>query len=72
MRESKSPVDRCPYCGSDYGYYTKQQAHGPVRYNYEFDGSESDNGEMYNCLSYTGGKYAYCAHCDKRLFKMED
>ncbi|WP_267459218.1 hypothetical protein [Caproicibacter fermentans] len=38
---------------------------------YNFDGSETDNGEMYDLLQYSGGKYAYCLHCDKRLFRME-
>ena len=72
MRESKSPVDKCPYCGSDDGYYTKEQVRGSIYYHFNFDGSEADNESMYNLLTYAGGKYAYCAHCNKRLFKMED
>lgn len=72
MRLSKLPIDRCPYCGSKDGYYTKEQVKGSVRYNYNFDGSEAENGEMYDYLSYSGGKYAYCLHCDKRLFRIEE
>lgn len=71
-RISKSPIDKCPYCGSDIGYYTKERVHGSVHYNYNYDGSEADNGEMYDMLTYSGGKYAYCLNCDRQLFKMED
>jgi hypothetical protein len=71
VRISKSPIDKCPYCGSDDGYYTKEQVHGPIQYMYNFDDTETDNSEMYNGLILTGGKYAYCINCDKRLFRME-
>ncbi|OCN01020.1 hypothetical protein A7X67_01560 [Clostridium sp. W14A] len=72
MRISKSPIDRCPHCGSTDGYYTKEQVHGSIQYMYNFDGTEADNGELYDYLNYTGGKYAYCLRCGKRLFKMEE
>lgn len=71
-RISHAPISKCPYCGSDYGYYTKEHVTGSVMYNYHFDGSEADNGEMYDNLRYSGGKWAYCFNCDKRLFKMEE
>ncbi len=65
------PFTACPKCGSDIGFYTKEQAHGPIRYEYSFDGEEVDNGSMYEFLHYTGGEYAYCLNCDKRIFKIE-
>lgn len=70
MREFKAPIDKCPYCGSADGYYTKEQASGSIYYNHHFDGREADNSEMFSLLTYKGGKYAYCIKCDKRLFKM--
>ncbi len=71
MRKVKIPFEKCPKCGSEDGFYTKEQARGPIRYKYNFDGSESDNGEMYEGLSFFGGNYAYCIACDKRIFKVE-
>ncbi len=68
----KAPIDKCPVCGSKDGYYTKEQARGPIQLIYNFDGSESDNGSMYDMLTFSGGKYAYCLKCDKRLFKMPE
>lgn len=72
MRISKSPIDRCPHCDSTEGYYTKEQARGVINFRYNFDCSEAENGEMYDNLSYSGGKFAYCLRCGKRLFKMEE
>lgn len=72
MTTNKSKIQRCPYCGSTEGYYVKQQAHGPITYKFNFDGSEAENGDMYDDLRITGGKIAYCLNCDKRLFNMND
>lgn len=69
---SKAPLDKCPYCGYNDGFYTKEQVHGTIHYNYNFDGSETDNSELYSHLEYTGGKIAYCSRCDKKLFKMSE
>lgn len=71
MQISKAPIDRCPHCGSSEGYFTREQVRGVVNFRYNFDGSEAENGEMYDNLSYSGGKYAYCLHCGKYLFRME-
>jgi hypothetical protein len=65
-------ISFCPYCGSDVGYYTKDYARGMIRYFYRFDGSEADNSGMYNLLSYRNGAYAYCAVCNKRLFRTDN
>lgn len=67
---SKEELEKCPHCGCG-SYYTKMQANGPIKTYFNFDGTEAENGEMYEGLSYRGGKYAYCANCHKRLFKME-
>lgn len=67
-----APIEKCPHCGSGDGYYTKEQAHGNVTRYYNYDGSDCDNGQMHDYLTYSGGKYAYCIKCDKRLFKMPE
>jgi len=66
----KDIPDKCPHCGSDDGYYNKQQLSGTAIYRFKFDGSEAENGDMYDLLRCKGGKIAYCLNCDKRLFKM--
>lgn len=72
MDYSKVPVESCPYCNSKKGFYTKEQVTGSVWYNHNFDGSEAENGLMYDGLHYKGGKVAYCRSCDKKLFNMSE
>ena len=69
---NRALIDKCPHCGSDAGFYTKDYLSGTCRYNRNFDGSEAYNGEMYEYLSHEIGKIAYCVMCDKRLFKMPE
>lgn len=70
MKDKFAPIDNCPHCGSDEGFYTKVQVSGTTRYCYNYDGSEAENSELYESCSHKGGKYAYCLKCGKRLFKM--
>lgn len=63
----------CPHCGSNEGYYEKNRVSGEVVIYYNFDGSAADNSDMYDYLSYKPkSKYAFCAACNKRLFKLYD
>ncbi|WP_162944228.1 hypothetical protein [Paenibacillus aceti] len=62
-------MKECPHCGGG-SYYQKYQVSGPSRAYSNFDGTEAENGEMYEGLTYRGGKYAYCAGCHKRLFRV--
>ena len=66
------PVDRCPRCGSDEGYYTKDYLYGRSSFNYNYDGTESDNSGMYDGLNCKSGNIAYCINCGKRLFRLEE
>lgn len=66
----KAPIDGCQHCGSKEGFFEKQQIHGRINYRYNFDGTEADNTDIYDLTTVTRGKYAYCLHCGKRLFKM--
>lgn len=72
MNEKIAPIKECPYCGSIDGFFTKQQAHGTCIMHHNFDGSECDNSDYYDYLECTGGTYAYCINCKKRLFKMSE
>lgn len=69
---NKAPIEKCPYCGSSEGYYTKEQIRGNVYMNFNFDGAEAENGDLYENTTTTGGKIAYCLNCNKRLFKMSE
>ena len=68
----KPPITKCPHCGNDYDFYTKDYIQGSCHYNYRFNGFPTCNGEMYENTTRKSGKYAYCGECDKRLFKMSD
>lgn len=70
MKEHITKLECCPHCGSDEGFYEKMQVRGTIRCRHNFDGTEAENSDMYDYLNYAGGKYAYCLHCNKRLFKM--
>ena len=70
--DSKAPIDRCPYCGSDAEYYTKDYVCGSTRCYQRFDGGEADNTGLYDLLRNRQGKYAYCANCDSRLFRINE
>lgn len=65
-------MDSCIHCGSTEGFYTKNQYSGTGIFRFNFDDSEAENGDMYDCLSNTVSKYTYCLSCNKRLFKTED
>lgn len=64
-------LTRCSHCGNDQEYYVKTQVRGTYRHEYRFDGADLYNGEIHDYLLETPGKYAYCAECNKRLFKIE-
>jgi hypothetical protein len=70
--EPAAPIDHCPYCGSDSGYFTKDHAEGRIDYNHNFDGTEADNTCMYDMLTVTYGKRAYCIECGRFLFSMKE
>lgn len=61
----KAPIDKCPHCHSEDGYYTKDYIKGKAIYRHNFDGSEADNSGYYDHLKYITGKYAYCQNCNK-------
>jgi len=62
-------MNQCKYCGHD-KYYTKDYVYGSTLYFYRFDGEEADNSDYYTRLTHKQGEYAYCAKCNKRLFRI--
>ena len=72
MNDQKAPIDRCPYCGSDEEYYTKDYLYGSSYCYHCFNGAESDNAGLYDLIRHRKGKYAYCVNCGRRLFKINE
>ncbi|TKJ83771.1 hypothetical protein PaeCFBP13512_22405 [Paenibacillus sp. CFBP13512] len=60
----------CPHCKSDEGYFRKDYVKGRMQYRFNFDGSEADNGDMYELLNFNHGKKAYCLNCKKPICSM--
>lgn len=72
MKQINKDIKCCPYCGGE-TYYIKQRYSGCGNYYFNFDGTDTDNSEFYENSDYKlTSKYAWCADCDKRLFKLED
>lgn len=62
----------CPKCQSNEGYYVKQSVKGKIIFRQNFDGSEADNGDMYDHLEHTYiSKYAFCLNCKEKIFRIE-
>jgi hypothetical protein len=72
FRGSIAPIDKCPYCDSEEGYYIKEKVAGAIHFKTKFDGTESDNSDMYDHLEHKSSKSAYCVNCHKRLFKVSE
>ena len=66
------PVKKCPQC--DGGYIAiKQYIHGYGEYYVNLVTGEIESTELHSNLVYKNtGKYAICADCGKRLFKIDD
>jgi hypothetical protein len=58
-------VNSCPYCSSEEGFYLKGFMKGRYIYRFNYDGSEAENGDLYDSLSCKEGKTAYCQSCHK-------
>lgn len=63
-------VANCPHCGAEEGYYVKFQVTGWSREFFSFDGSEAENGEMWNMVNTRYSKKAHCITCDKEIKEL--
>lgn len=63
-------MEKCSHCNSEEGYYIKQQIYGKAHFRFKFDGSEGENSDLHDNLTYKDGKVAYCTSCNKRLFNL--
>ena len=66
-----SRLKECPFCGNE-EFYTNNFMQGTCAYNQRFDGEEPhDNSCMYDGLTVTFGKRAYCNNCFAYLGNVE-
>lgn len=66
-------VITCPHCESQEGFYTKEQVTGPSEPHYTNEGHyAAENGHIYDSVSHSGGKRAYCIVCKKYIGKSAD
>lgn len=65
-------IKECPYCKHD-EYFVKQSYKGVTEYNFRYDGTEAENGHMWDGANFKNiSKYAWCSLCYRRLFKLEE
>lgn len=63
----------CPHCESQEGFYTREQVRGTATVRYTEQGHyASENGHIYDYLTHSGGKNAYCLDCKKYVGKSAD
>ena len=65
-------VKACPHCGNDDEFYVVQRYSGQGVYRRCFDGYETDNTGMYDCLDFKVSKRAFCGVCDKPVARWDD
>ena len=68
----KTKLSECPHCHSNEGFFEKLAVSGSTRYFYSYDGSEADNGGMYDSLTIKQSQYAYCICCNRRIGILND
>ncbi len=69
---SKFPMCECPYCGGK-TLKIKQRIFGVGEYYVDLESGDIDATELHSGLRYKNtGKYAMCADCGKKLFKVDD
>lgn len=64
------PINECPQCDGVV-FYRKDYMEGSSHY-LASNMIEVDNGSMHDSLRTTYGKWWYCEHCHKPVFKDED
>lgn len=66
------PINNCPYCGGG-TIKINQHIHGNGEYYVDLENGEIESSSLHDSLVYRNrGKYAVCADCNKRLFKVDE
>lgn len=72
VQDTDNPIiKKCPYCGCE-TFYTNHAIKGKIRTFARYDGEEAANNEMYDGIDHILlGKFAYCADCNKKVFRFK-
>lgn len=63
----------CRHCGVNEGFYVRERVTGISTMYYTNDGDlKAEQDSMYDNLTHTGGKTAYCTKCHKSIGKSEN
>lgn len=66
-----SELNKCPYCGGE-SWFEKQKYAGEYEFRTNFDGTEAENGDMFDGATYKRtSKFAYCCDCYKKIAKLD-
>lgn len=64
---------KCPKCGNETEFYTKERYKGTYEFYFGADGTPTNNTEMYDHADHSyRSKFVFCADCDARVCKIED
>jgi len=66
-----SDFDKCPHCGSDYGFYQAMYVFGWIEDVKDFTGEPNNKGELYDHINYSReSKFYACSQCKKRIARV--
>lgn len=66
------PINKCPYCEGGM-IEIRQYIHGYGTYYVDLETGEVEGTNLHDYLNYRNtSKYARCADCGKKLFKVDD
>ena len=72
MNDYNFPISNCPYCGGR-KIAIPQYIHGCGEYYVDLQTGDVDMEELHSGLQYRNTrKYAICADCRRRLFKVDN
>ena len=64
---------KCPKCGNETEFYTKERYSGTCDFYFRTDGKESENTDMYSNAEHKyRSKYIFCAECDSKVRKIDE
>lgn len=72
MRKFNFPITSCPNCGGG-AIKIKQRIKGNGEYYVDLESGEIESSSLHDHLFYkNNSKYALCADCGKKLFKVDE
>ena len=63
----KLPIKKCPYCGNENEFYTKDYVYGSSWLSQK----DEQLNQKYDNLNHKVGKIAYCSDCHRKIYKIK-